>query len=122
MTDAIQAYSKAITALLTSLAMAYLRAHLDLAGLGIEGPALTVISMSFDGASALVIGFMTWLIPIGAKYWHQTILGERVSVVTVNHSTGAIQTVEGTVVSVPRTGAELSPAGKADAMDSEAAR
>lgn len=122
MIDTITAYSKALTALLTSLAMAYIRSRVDLGGLGIEGTALTVVSMSFDGFSALIVGGLTLLIPIGQKWWHQNILGERVAIVTVNPTTGRVQQIEGTVVTVNSTGVTMTPDDKADAIDHESAR
>lgn len=82
MPDWVQVYSKAITALLTSLVMAWLRSRIDVAGLGGDVTLQTVISMSLDGLSAAVIGVMTWLIPLGQHYWHVKILNEKVTVIT----------------------------------------
>lgn len=94
MPEWVQIYSKAITALLTSLVMAWIRSRVDVAGLGGDATLQTVISMSLDGLSAAVIGGMTWLIPLGEHYWHEQILGEKVKIIT---SEG---TVTGTVVEV----------------------
>lgn len=82
MPEWVQVYAKAITALLTSLVMFWLKSRVDLAMFGGDVTLQTVISMTMDGLSALVIGFMTWLIPLGQKYWHQRILGEDVKVLT----------------------------------------
>lgn len=122
MTDALTAYSKAFTGLVTFYAMTYLRAHLDLAGMGLEGTMLTVVQTTCDALSGMFVGFMVWLIPIGQKWWHQNILGERVAIVTVDPVSGNVKQIEGTVVTVNSTGAALTDGAKADAIDSEIAR
>lgn len=90
----VQVYSKAITALLTSLLMAWIRSRIDVAAIGGDATLQAVISMTLDGLTAGVIGFMTWLIPLGEHYWRRQVMGEEVKIVT---DTG---TATGTVVEI----------------------
>ncbi len=91
--DKFTVLSKAIAALVTSMIMLRIKSHYNLDSLGLTSQVLTAVNLAVDAGISLMVGFMTWLIPLGRKYVEGKFAGQKVIVADANGNA-----VEGVVI------------------------